>query len=127
MKISQELNQQFYRLGHAHLNEFGQEVPNSVPAYASVTPKPLTITEQIQRLMRVELSRQAAEQGFESFDESDDFEDEEFDDGPQSGYQQMIDEVPAPKPKKASAKVQPKVEPAADAPPDKGAVPSKGK
>jgi len=60
----------------------GSEIPNprrpSVPA-GWRPPEPLT--ELVQRLVRTELSRQAAAEGAETFEESDDFEvDEDADD-----------------------------------------------
>jgi len=75
------------KLLKAELDELGREINNPNPAFISVGPKPLTITEQIQRLLRVELSRQAQEQGFETFEESDDLEVEDDDDAPLSAYQ----------------------------------------
>lgn len=75
------------KLLRAQLDHLGREINNPVPAFIPAGPTPLTITEQIQRLLRVELSRQAAEQGFETFEESDDMEDEELDDAPLSPYQ----------------------------------------
>jgi len=88
MKISKELYDHFDQLGHSLLNEKGQEVTDPRPMFVPGHVKPLTITEQIQRLMRVELSRQAAEQGEETFQDADDLEpDDEPDD--LSRYQQM--------------------------------------
>lgn len=64
------------------LDENGIEIPNNrrpvVPA-GWRAPEPLT--ELIQRLVRTELSKQAAAEGAETFEESDDFEiDEDADD-----------------------------------------------
>lgn len=45
--------------------------PIAVPAHLRM---PETLAETMKRLIRVELSRQAVEQGNESFEEADDFE-----------------------------------------------------
>lgn len=45
------------KLLKAELDELGREINNPQPAFINRGPRPLTITEQIQRLMRVELSR----------------------------------------------------------------------
>lgn len=106
MKITKDLYDELTNLRIAYLNELGQEVNNPEPLFVNVTPRALSISEQIQRLLSSHLSRQAAEQGFETFEESDDFEDDDDDDAPQSIYQQMKEEVPSPKVK---PKVSPKV------------------
>jgi hypothetical protein len=95
------------RLLIAKLDELGREILNPIPFYTPAGPKPLSITEQIQRLLRVELSRQAESQGFESFEENDDMEDDEPDDAPVSVYQDeklMKPEWPGPKERKELAK-----------------------
>jgi len=106
MKVKQETVDKAKSLV-ATLNERGQEELYSIPTFISTGPRPLSITEQIQRLMRVEISRQAAEQGYESFEESDDFEDDEFDDAPESPYQDeklMRPDWPGPQERKELAK-----------------------
>ncbi len=40
-------------------------------------PAPMTMKEQIQKYVKIAVSSQAVEEGFESFEEADDFEDEE--------------------------------------------------
>lgn len=57
------------------LDEKGNEICDPTPAAVSVGFKrPPTLQEQIQRLVRTELSDQAAAQGNETFEEADDFE-----------------------------------------------------
>lgn len=79
MKISKEL--------FGTLNALGQEIMDPEPAFVTVGGVAESIHDQIKRLLRVELSRQAATQGFETFEESDDFEEDEVDDAPPSVYQ----------------------------------------
>lgn len=57
------------------LNEKGHEVLDNTPVAKPVGWRPpLTMQEQIQRFVREELSRRAAEAGEESFEDADDFE-----------------------------------------------------
>lgn len=102
MKISKELFNELSQLRHAVLNSEGQEKNNPVPLFADVTPRPPSITEQIQRLLKTELSKQAMAQGYETFEESDDFSDEEMDDAPDSRFQEMVEDVPLKKVAKAA-------------------------
>lgn len=58
--------------------EYTSEVPVEVPAGFR---RPLTMEERLQKYIRTELSRRAAADGVESFEEADDFEvedEEEF-------------------------------------------------
>jgi len=88
MVISKELYDHFDTLGKALLTPNGKEINDDRPIFVPGHVRPLSITEQIQRLMRVELSRQAMEQGEETFQEADDLEpDDDPDD--LSRYQQM--------------------------------------
>lgn len=74
------------------LDEFGREIPDSMPvAIPAGFKRPETLAEQVQRLVRVGLSRRAEEQGFETFDESEDFDVE--DDDPSSPYETFFDPV----------------------------------
>ena len=94
MKISQELYDTLKVLSHSMLDERGREMPNPLPLNVDVTPRPPTLQEQIQRLMRYELSKQARMQERETFDEADDFDvQDEFDmDEPLSQYSLMREE-----------------------------------
>lgn len=57
------------------LNERGHEVLDNTPVAKPVGWRPpLTMQEQIQRFVREELSRRAAEAGAETFEDADDFE-----------------------------------------------------
>lgn len=59
----------------AKYNEFGEEIPDDTPVEMPLNfTRPLSIQEEIQRSIRTELSRQAVEQGEESFEEADDFD-----------------------------------------------------
>lgn len=84
----------------AILTEDGKEIIDPLPLFQAVTPRPLTIKEQIQRLMKVELSRQAGEAGMETIEEANDFDvEDEFDsDEPLGNYVLMEDELPVSAP-----------------------------
>jgi len=75
----------------------GREKNDPRVLFVDVTPRPLSVKEQIQRLLRVELSAQARAQGFETFEEADDFDVEEEDPEPKSPYEVMKEEVPIAK------------------------------
>lgn len=82
MKISKELFDDLSNLVHiGRIDSKGKELLNPNPL-VSVHPleRPPTLREQIQRVLRGELSRQASMQGMESFEESQDFdiEDDSF-------------------------------------------------
>lgn len=63
------------------LDERGWEVPDPTPvAWPAGVRRPETLTEQIRRLVRLEVSQVAAAQGMETFEEADDF-DVDDDDG----------------------------------------------
>lgn len=63
-------------------DEFGRELPDATPVELPVGfVRPPTLQEEIMRLIRNEMSQQAAEQGYETFEEADDFdEDVDWDD-----------------------------------------------
>lgn len=63
------------------LNENGHEVPDPRPVARPLhIGVPETLAQQIQRMVRSELSQRAAAQGHETFEESDDFDVEEDED-----------------------------------------------
>lgn len=99
MKISKDLYTKFDTLGRSILDEKGRELMDPRPYNLDVSPRGATMEEQIQRLIRSELSWQAGAQGNESFDEADDFDDPEYDDAPASNYQMMEDEEPSVRPR----------------------------
>lgn len=121
MKISKELFNKLKELGSAYLDENGREMLNPIPVNLGVNmERPLTLQEQIQRVLKSNLSLQAQEQGMETFEESNDFEiDDEDPDPIQSPYelqeeyldQQVLSYPPEPE------KVEPDV-PDADPEPD---------
>lgn len=85
------------------LDKRGRELPDPRPVEWPVgVSRPLSIQEEIQRFVRVEMSRRAQEHGMESFEEADDFDVEEEDDW-QSPYQltelqeETIGAPPAPR------------------------------
>lgn len=78
----------------------GREVLNPLPMTVDVTPRPPTLQEQIQRLLRVELAAQAKSQGYETFEESVDFDIEDDEEAILSGFEvkEMIEEEPVEDP-----------------------------
>lgn len=99
MKISKELFDSLCELRFAYLDENGREMNNPTPMVIDANfERPPTLKEQIQRVLKTELSRQAYEKGNESFEEANDFDIDE-DPFPSSPYevQDMIDD-PEPNP-----------------------------
>lgn len=71
----------------ATFDEWGREVPDPRPVdIPAGMRRPLSLKEQIQQAIRNELSRRAAEDGEETFEEADDFEVDE-DGEPVSPYE----------------------------------------
>lgn len=91
MKITKETFEKLKKLDFALLDDRGWELPNPVPLeFETGLKRPLTLQEQIQRVMRVELSKQAQNQGRETFEESQDFAVEDpFESEMLSGYEIM--------------------------------------
>lgn len=73
------------------LDAFGHEVPDPRPMEIPAGFKrPETLQEQVARLVQGSISRKAAEDGHETFDESEDFEvDDDFD--PSTPYEEFFD------------------------------------
>lgn len=87
--ITKKLAQKLDELEHCHLDERGREVLNPKPiAIASELGRPETLNEQINRILRRQLSAQVAQQGHETYEEANDFE---IDDDPElhSIYEEM--------------------------------------
>lgn len=77
----------------SRLDEHGREIPDPTPVtIPSGFRRPPTLQEQVQRLVRGELSRRAAEQGFETFEDADDF-DVEGDEDPHTPFETHFDPV----------------------------------
>lgn len=75
------------------LDENGHEVPDPRPLRLPAGfKKPETLAEQVQRLVRGALSRQAEDQGFESFEDAEDF-DVGDDEDPHTQYEAHFDPV----------------------------------
>jgi hypothetical protein len=73
---------------------YGREMPDPTPVEVPLhMQRPLTLAEQVQRLVRQQLSAQAANQGYESFEDADDFDVEGDDNPPESGYE-IVDGPP---------------------------------
>ena len=73
--VTEETFNNLNNLTRALLNEDGKEVHNPEPKvmHTSVN-RPPTLAEQIQRVIRTQVSQQAAEQGHETFAESMDLD-----------------------------------------------------
>jgi hypothetical protein len=75
------------------LDENGREIPDPRPLRLPAGfKKPETLAEQVQRLVRTHISREAAESGHETFEESEDFD---VDDDPDisTPYETFFDPV----------------------------------
>lgn len=102
MNVTKQLFEQLSKLSESLLHSDGSELPNPVPiSVPGRLERPLTLQEQIQRLMRIELSRQASVQGNETFDEANDLDPDE-DESDDTAYTVMEDEFLEPNLEKAS-------------------------
>lgn len=100
------------------------EYPDPTPVEMPLGFKrPPTLQEEIQRIIRQQMSMQAEEAGFESFEEADDFEVDE-DPDPLSPYEvtEMQEEAAYPKETLDGPKPAPGPSVEAEAPVTKGAV-----
>jgi len=80
MEIEKETYDNLESLARAFLSPEGKEVNNPKPLFLELTPKKMSAREEIQRILRVELSHQAQMQGQETYEEANDFDiDEDFD------------------------------------------------
>lgn len=88
------------------LNEKGHEVLDPTPIAIPVGFKlPESMTDMVRRFVRHELSRQADEKGFETFEESDDFDIEDDPPLPETKWELNYDQETAPrKPARSAAK-----------------------
>ena len=80
---------------YAKHNSDGTETLNPVPIeWDTGLKRPEPLNDLIQRLVRTELSRQATEEGYESFEDADDFEvgDDYEDDHIETNYTLMEDD-----------------------------------
>lgn len=83
-----------------YFDEYGRELPDPIPAALPIGFKRQpTLQETIKRLVRSEISREADENGQETFDEADDFEVDD-DPLPNTPYEQDFDQEIAPPPSK---------------------------
>lgn len=65
----------------AKYDEHGNEIPDQTPVEVPLSfKKPLTLAEEVRRMVRNELSQVAENQGAETFEEADDFDVEDDDD-----------------------------------------------
>ena len=75
MKISKKLFEKLSKITIAEIDPNGNELLNPVPLTVDVEPVGMTIEERIQRAFRIqELSREAARQGEETFEDFMDFD-----------------------------------------------------
>lgn len=91
---------ELHLLTRPYLDFDGREVLNPVPMEVPLNfRQPLSLQQQIKRILRNEFSHHAQLQGFESFEESNDFEvdDSGFDIEPSSKYELMEEDYPIPR------------------------------
>lgn len=72
-------------------NEVGDPTPMAPPAHLR---RSLTMAEQIQQMIRREVSLRSQEDGFETFEESDDFEIDDDPPDPHTPYEAVFDPRP---------------------------------
>lgn len=96
MKVQKDLLDTLVGLTRALINEDGAELLNPNPMVVDVSPRRYSLREQIQRILRNELSRAAYKEGLETFEESQDFDIPDEDPLPMSPfeYTEMIEEHP---------------------------------
>lgn len=75
------------------LDPYGHELPDPTPLrLPSGFRRPETLQEQVARLVRTQISREAEEAGYETFEEAEDFDvDDDFD--PSSPFETIFDPV----------------------------------
>lgn len=98
MKISKELYDHLCTLKAAELDDQGRELLNPMQLEIPYgMERPASLQEQIQRVLRNELSMQAHNQGQETFEEANDFDVLDDDPEPFSAYEMrnMIPEEPS--------------------------------
>lgn len=77
-----------------HLDERGWEVPDPTPvALPAGFKRPETLAEQVQRLVRTSISREAELSGQETFEEAEDFEVDDDADDYNTPYETFFDPV----------------------------------
>lgn len=80
----------------AVFDERGRQVPDPRPVEVPLSfQRPPSLQEEIKRFVRLELSKRAASQELESFDEADDFDVDDEDPLPVSAYE-VREMVPEP-------------------------------
>lgn len=93
VKVSKKTVQDLTKLRHAMLDSKGREINNPKPLFVGIEPKSRSFHDEIQRILRVELSHQAQLQGRETFEESQDFDVEDgFEAQEQLSLYTMLDE-----------------------------------
>lgn len=117
MLLTPELFDELKMLGRAQIDPLGREINNPLPkVIPSELERPPTLEEQIQRVLRTHVSRQAFLNGFETLEEANDFDipdDFDFTDEPQPYpvYQMREDEPPADDPEPEPPAVDPPADP----------------
>lgn len=90
--ITEKTLEELTRLTEAMIDDNGSEILNPKPQLVETDLEYEDIETRVRRIMRQELSLQAVNQGYESFDEANDFGPD--DDEPKSQFEVMEDESP---------------------------------
>ncbi|UOF80428.1 hypothetical protein [Microviridae sp.] len=106
---------------HCHIQEF-EPVDNTPVEIPTRLRLPQSRTDQIRAYIRAELSRQATESDFESFEEADDLEPDDEEGLPFTPYE-MADLEPAAPPEPLTKQGEGEAQPAAN-PPASSEVPA---
>lgn len=120
LKLHPETYEELSKLDQAMINELGQEVLNPKPKVLHVGHRPPSLKEQIQRLIRQEVSLQAMNQGHETWDEANDLDVPDDEPMPGSQYEMMMEEFIPDLPSSAGNPKQPPDAVPSAPPPDPG-------
>lgn len=116
-KITKEVYDRLCTLINADLNDEGKELLNPQPlTMPSGLKRPLSLAEQIKRIIKADVSFQAFQQGHESFEEADDFDvDDGFETEVNSSIYEVVEEeyIQVPETAHHSDEQEPKKKPAA--------------
>jgi hypothetical protein len=85
-KVSAKTAKQLEYLGNAKLDEKGREILDSRPMVIEGIKRPMSMQDRVHQAIAVHLSKDAASQEHETFEEADDFS-VEGEDVPYSGYE----------------------------------------
>lgn len=119
IKVDKETYKRLCTLINADLNDEGKELLNPEPVVLNTgINKPLTLQEQIKRIIKTQVATDAHLQGAESFEEADDFDvDDGFETEVNSSKYELVEEEFIPDQSAHHADAEPQDEPEVQEPP----------